>query len=152
MNANIVTKEGKKIPVEMGSHGIGVSRLVGAIIEANHDEQGIVWPSEVSPFDIALINIKNDDLEVNNVCEDIYNRLSLKGIEILYADRNDRAGAKFATMDLIGIPWRITVGPRGLKEGNIELFSRKSKSSEILKVDECINRCLEIKRQKSILL
>ena len=78
----------------------------------------------------------------------IYNRLSLKGIEILYDDRNERAGAKFATMDLIGIPWRITVGPRGLKEGNIELFSRKSKSSEILKVDECINRCLEIKRQK----
>ena len=150
MNANIVTKEGKKIPVEMGSHGIGVSRLVGAIIEANHDDYGIIWPYEVSPFQIALINIKNDDEKVNNVCNNIYKKLYSEGLDLLYDDRSERPGVKFASMDLIGIPWRITVGPRNLKEGNVELFSRRTRSSEILTIEECIYRCLKIKKQKSL--
>ena len=138
MNAQIVLKDGKKTSVEMGSHGIGVSRLVGAIIEASHDENGIIWPSEVSPFDIALVNLKIDDEEVNNICEYLYEKLFLNGYDVIYDDRNERAGVKFASMDLIGIPFRLTVGPRSIKEGKVELFSRKSKKLEMLTVNQSL--------------
>jgi prolyl-tRNA synthetase len=129
----VQNSEGQKIPVHMGSHGIGVSRLVGAIIEASHDEKGIIWPEEVTPYHCGIINLKQGDEEADSACESLYNMLSAAGLEPLYDDRNERAGGKFATMDLIGLPWRITVGPRGLKSGLVELTNRRTgKSDEIL--------------------
>ena len=121
MGATVTDANGQDTPVHMGSHGIGVSRLVGAIVEANHDEKGIIWPEGVTPFHCGLINLKQGDPEADMACEDIYQNLVKAGLEPLYDDRSERAGGKFATMDLIGIPWRITVGPRGLKNGVVEL-------------------------------
>ena len=94
----------------MGSHGIGVSRLLGAIIEASHDEKGIIWPEGVTPFHCGIVNLKQGDAAADAACESLYAALTAKGLEPLYDDRAERAGAKFATMDLIGLPWRITVG------------------------------------------
>ena len=117
MGASVQDAEGKKVPVHMGSHGIGVSRLVGAIIEANHDDKGIIWPEGVTPFHCGIVNLKQGDDEADRACENLYKKLTMAGLDPLYDDRNERAGGKFATMDLIGLPWRITVGPRGLKNG-----------------------------------
>ena len=128
----------------MGSHGIGVSRLVGAIIEANHDEKGIMWPEGVTPFHCGIVNLKQGDLDADGACEDIYQRLTNAGLDPLYDDRNERAGGKFATMDLIGLPWRITVGPRGLKNGVVELTSRREGVSEDLTPEEAVNKLISI--------
>ena len=128
----------------MGSHGIGVSRLVGAIIEANHDEKGIMWPEGVTPFHCGIVNLKQGDLDADGACEDIYQRLTNAGLDPLYDDRNERAGGKFATMDLIGLPWRITVGPRGLKNGVVELTSRRQGVSEDLTPEEAVNKLISI--------
>ena len=125
MDADIVLPNGDHTPVEMGSHGIGVSRLVGALIEANHDDLGIIWPSSVAPFDSVIINLKQGDQESEQVCKKLYEELVSAGFDILYDDRDERVGVKFATMDLIGIPWQIIVGPRDLAEGFLELKSRK---------------------------
>ena len=126
LNAVIATPEGQKVPIHGGSYGIGVSRLVGAIIEASHDDKGIVWPESVTPFQVGLVNLKQGDAEVDAACLDIYGKLQARGLDVLYDDRDERAGAKFATMELIGLPWRITVGPRGLKNGMVELTSRRT--------------------------
>ena len=125
MGANIVLPNGERKPVEMGSHGIGVSRLVGALIEASHDNLGIIWPAAVAPFDAVIINLKSGDEETEKACKKLYRELISSGFDILYDDRNDRAGVKFATMDLIGIPWQIILGPRSLAEGYLELKFRK---------------------------
>ncbi|HZJ11805.1 MAG TPA: proline--tRNA ligase, partial [Methyloceanibacter sp.] len=119
MGARVQGPNGELVAVEMGSYGIGVSRLVGAIIEASHDDAGIVWPAAVAPFDVGLINVKVGDAETDAACEDFYRRLKAAGLDVLYDDRDDRAGAKFAAMDLIGLPWQIIVGPKGLKAGEI---------------------------------
>jgi prolyl-tRNA synthetase len=126
----VVNDRGERVPVHMGSHGIGVSRLLGAIIEASHDEKGIIWPEGVTPFPVGIVNLKQGDAEADAACEAIYKSLAVLGLEPLYDDRDERAGAKFATMDLIGLPWRITVGPRGLKNGVVELTSRRTGQSE----------------------
>lgn len=126
MNAAVAGPDGQPVTVHMGSYGIGVSRLVGAIIEASHDEAGIIWPDSVAPFDVALINLKADDAACRAACEDLYAKLKAAGVDVLYDDTEERAGAKFATMDLIGIPWQLTVGPRGLKSGVVELKRRAS--------------------------
>ena len=144
MGATVTDSTGKISPVHMGSHGIGVSRLVGAIIEANHDEKGIIWPEGVTPFHCGLVNLKQGDLEADAACENIYQNLLNSGLEPLYDDRSERAGGKFATMDLIGLPWRITVGPRGLKNGVVELTSRSYGVSEELTPDSAINKLLAI--------
>ncbi len=130
MGATVQDLQGKSVPVHMGSHGIGVSRLVGAIIEASHDEAGIVWPEEVAPFRVGMVNVKQGDSAADAACETLYAELESARIETLYDDRDERAGAKFATMDLIGLPWRITVGPRGLAKGKVELHFRRSGQSE----------------------
>ena len=130
MGAQVADDEGNKMPVHMGSHGIGVSRLIGAIIEASHDENGIIWPEGVTPFHCGIVNLKQGDVEADDACEALYKSLNALGLEPLYDDRNERAGGKFATMDLIGLPWRLTVGPRGLKNGVVELTNRKSGVSE----------------------
>ncbi len=144
MGATVTDANGDNSPVHMGSHGIGVSRLVGAIIEANHDEKGIMWPEGVTPFHCGIVNLKQGDLEADGACEDIYQRLTNAGLEPLYDDRNERAGGKFATMDLIGLPWRITVGPRGLKNGVVELTSRREGVSEDLTPEEAVNKLIAI--------
>ena len=144
MNCSIDDKNGKKTFVKMGSYGIGVSRLVGAIIEANHDEKGIMWPEGVTPFHCGIVNLKQGDLDADGACEDIYQRLTNAGLDPLYDDRNERAGGKFATMDLIGLPWRITVGPRGLKNDVVELTSRRQGVSEDLTPEEAVNKLISI--------
>jgi prolyl-tRNA synthetase len=130
MNAKVVNADGKQVPVHMGSHGIGVSRLLGAIIEASHDDNGIIWPEGVTPYGVGIVNLKQGDAEADAACEALYKSATALGLDPIYDDRNERAGGKFATMDLIGIPWRITVGPRGLKNGVVELTSRKTGVSE----------------------
>ncbi|SDG59193.1 proline--tRNA ligase [Alloyangia pacifica] len=144
MGATVVDNEGNKVPVHMGSHGIGVSRLLGAIIEASHDDKGIIWPEGVTPFHCGIVNLKQGDDEADAACEALYKSLTALGLEPLYDDRNERAGGKFATMDLIGLPWRITVGPRGLKNGVVELTSRRTGESEELSPEAAIERIAQI--------
>ena len=124
MGAKVQGPEGELTPVEMGSYGIGVSRLVGAIIEASHDEAGIIWPQSVAPFDVGLINLKSGDPDTDAACDDFYAQLQNAGFDVLYDNREDRAGAKFAAMDLIGLPWQLIVGPKSLKAGEVELKER----------------------------
>ena len=142
LGASVQDAEGKKVPVHMGSHGIGVSRLVGAIIEASHDDKGIIWPEGVTPFHCGIVNLKQGDDEADAACENLYKNLTKAGLEPLYDDRNERAGGKFATMDLIGLPWRITVGPRGLKNGVVELTSRKTGVSEEVSPEVAIEKVI----------
>ena len=144
MGATVVTADGSRVPVEMGSHGIGVSRLLGAIIEASHDERGIIWPEGVTPFHVGLVNLKQGDSAADAACEALYAALADKGLAALYDDRNERAGAKFATMDLIGLPWRITVGPRGLANGVVELTCRRSGESEEMSPEAAVERVAQI--------
>ncbi|WGW02263.1 proline--tRNA ligase [Tropicibacter oceani] len=144
MGALVQNAEGDKVPVHMGSHGIGVSRLLGAIIEANHDDKGIIWPEGVTPFHCGIVNLKQGDDEADAACEAIYASLTALGLEALYDDTKERAGGKFASMDLIGLPWRITVGPRGLKNGVVELTSRRSGESVELPPEQAIERIAQI--------
>ncbi len=144
LDATVQDADGNKVPVHMGSHGIGVSRLMGAIIEASHDENGIIWPEGVTPFHCGIVNLKQGDAEADAACEALYKALESKGLEPLYDDRNERAGGKFATMDLIGLPWRITVGPRGLKNGVVELTSRRTGESEELSPEAAVARVAEV--------
>ncbi|MFK5998815.1 MAG: proline--tRNA ligase [Rhodobacterales bacterium] len=144
MGASVVNSEGKQVPVHMGSHGIGVSRLLGAIIEASHDDNGIIWPEGVTPFGVGIVNLKQGDNEADAACEALYKSATALGLDPIYDDRKERAGGKFATMDLIGIPWRITVGPRGLKNGVVELTSRKSGISEELSPEQALERLTQI--------
>ncbi len=130
--------DGKMVTLQSGSYGIGVSRLVAGIIEASHDAAGIIWPESVSPFDIGLINIKTGDTEADATCEKIYKALTARGKDVLYDDRNAAGGAKFAAMDLIGLPWQVIIGPRGLKEGVAELKNRKTGARENVPLDKVV--------------
>jgi prolyl-tRNA synthetase len=123
MNAVVAGPEGDPVTVEMGSYGVGVSRLVGAIIEAHHDNAGIIWPEVVAPFKLGLVNLKKGDPGCDSACEALYRAF---GSEILYDDREERAGVKFADMDLIGLPWQIIVGPKGIAKGMVEVKSRRT--------------------------
>jgi prolyl-tRNA synthetase len=138
--ANVTTSEGGEVPVSMGSYGIGVSRLVGAIIEAFHDDDGIIWPEVVAPFKVGLINLKAGDTLCDEACDGIYNDLTAAGVEVLYDDRDMRAGGKFADMDLIGLPWQIIAGPRGLKNGMVELKNRATGERQEISIDDAISR------------
>lgn len=144
LGAQVQTAEGEKVSVHMGSHGIGVSRLLGAIIEASHDDNGIIWPEGVTPFHAGIVNLKQGDAEADAACEALEKALEAAGLEPLYDDRKERAGGKFATMDLIGLPWRITVGPRGLKNGVVELTSRRTGESEELAPEAAVAKLIEI--------
>ncbi|KIC25689.1 MULTISPECIES: proline--tRNA ligase [unclassified Leisingera] len=144
MGATVQGPDGKNVPVHMGSHGIGVSRLLGAIIEASHDDKGIIWPEGVTPFHCGIVNLKQGDDEADAACNQLYAALTAAGLDPLYDDRNERAGGKFATMDLIGLPWRITVGPRGLKNGVVELTSRRTGESEELSPEEAVKKVVEV--------
>jgi prolyl-tRNA synthetase len=140
MGAMVTDADGNRVPVHMGSHGIGVSRLVGAIIEASHDDRGIIWPEGVTPFHVGIVNLKQGDGAADVACDSLYAALVSKGLEPLYDDTTERAGAKFATMDLIGLPWRITVGPRGLANGVVELTSRRTGESEEMSPEAAVAR------------
>ena len=132
MKAVVATGEGAEVPVHMGSYGIGPSRLVAAIIEASHDDAGIIWPEPVAPFKVAILNLKQGAADTDATCEQLYKALTAKGVEVLFDDRDERAGNKFATADLIGIPWQVQIGPRGLAEGKVEVKKRVDGSKELM--------------------
>jgi prolyl-tRNA synthetase len=140
MGLSVQTRDGAQIHPQMGSYGIGVSRLMGAIIEASHDEKGIVWPDSVAPFQVGLINMRSDDGNVTSAADEIYGRLQEAGVETLYDDRDERGGAKFATMDLIGLPWQLIVGPKGLERGVVELKRRSGGEREELSIESAVAR------------
>jgi len=144
MGATVQDREGNQVAVHMGSHGIGVSRLLGALIEANHDDNGIIWPEGVTPFHVGIVNLKQGDDQADAACQSLYDSFTALGLEPLYDDRKERAGGKFATMDLIGLPWRITVGPRGLKNGVVELTSRRTGASEELPPEQAVEKVAKI--------
>ncbi len=135
MNAAVVGPDGAPVVVEMGSYGIGVSRLVGAIIEASHDANGIIWPEPVAPFKVGLINLRAADERCTAACDALYTKLNRAGVEVLYDDRDESAGAKFAAMDLIGLPYQLVVGPRGLAQNRVELKIRKTGQRSELEPD-----------------
>ena len=140
MDAFVVGPDEERIYPQMGSYGIGVSRLVGAIIEASHDEHGIVWPESVAPFGVAIVNLKNGDAACDRICEDVYRRLGHSRGDVLYDDREERAGAKFADMDLIGTPWQLVVGPRGAGAGTVEIKRRATGERQELTVESALAR------------
>lgn len=140
MNAVVTGPDGEQIFPEMGSYGIGVSRLVGGLIEAFHDENGIVWPEAVAPFDAGIINLKTGDADCDAASIDMYDKLRSAGRDVLYDDRDGRAGAKFADMDLIGLPWQIVIGPRGLKNGVVEFKNRATGEREEISAESALAR------------
>ncbi len=139
MEASVMGTGGEKIYPNMGSYGIGVSRLVGAIIEASHDASGIIWPKSVAPFQIALINVKSGDELCDKVCQEIYDRFSAQNIEVIYDDTKSGLGQKFAIMDLIGIPTQIIVGPKSAAAGKVEVKDRKTGEKKEVLVEEIFN-------------
>ncbi|WP_370195385.1 proline--tRNA ligase [Aurantimonas coralicida] len=140
MKAVVTGPDGKDVPVHMGSYGIGPSRLLAAIIEASHDENGIIWPKSVAPFDVGLINMKPGDADCDAACEDLYRQMQAAGIDVLYDDQDTRAGAKFASMDLIGLPMQVIVGPRGAKAGEAEIKLRATGERESLPLSSVLAR------------
>ena len=142
MGAQVTGPDGEVVYAEMGSYGIGVSRLVGAIIEASHDDDGIIWPESVAPFQVGLINLKAGDEACDKACDDIYATLRDKGVDTLYDDRDMRAGGKFADMDLIGLPWQLVLGPRGLKNNVVELKNRRSGEKEEISLEAALSKII----------
>jgi prolyl-tRNA synthetase len=140
MKAAVDGPDGTEHAVHMGSYGIGPSRLVAAIIEASHDEAGIKWPEPVAPFKVALLNLKQGAADTDAACEQLYRELTAKGVDVLYHDLDERPGAKFATADLIGLPWQVLVGPRGLAEGKVEVKKRADGSRELMSPADALHR------------
>ena len=140
MKATVTGPDGKEITVHMGSYGIGPTRLAPAIIEASHDDAGIIWPVSVAPFEAELINLKAGDKDTDAACEGLYAQLQAAGLDTLYDDRDAPAGSKFATADLIGIPYQLILGPRGLKEGQAEIKHRKTGERETLPLASAVER------------
>jgi prolyl-tRNA synthetase len=139
MKANVMMKDGKEQPVHMGSYGVGVSRIAGAIIEASHDEDGIIWPIAIAPFKVGLINLRQGDDATDAACEEAYKALLKADLEPLYDDSAERAGAKFSRMDLIGLPWQLIIGPRGLKDGVVEVKERATGERQTLPLEAALN-------------
>jgi prolyl-tRNA synthetase len=139
MGARVLTQDGKEVPIVMGSYGIGVERIMASAIELHHDEDGIIWPKAIAPFDcvVTITNIKQDELR--EAGEKLYKALQQRGLDVLLDDRDERAGVKFKDADLIGIPYRITVGKK-ITEGAVELFDRKSKRTEEVKLSDIVER------------
>ena len=142
MGATVSGPDGKPVPVHMGSYGIGVSRLVGGIIEASHDDKGIIWPDAVAPFGVAIVNLKPGDALCDGEADRLYQQFDNAGLEPLLDDRNDRPGAKMASMDLIGIPWQIVVGPRGMENNMVEVKRRKTGETAEMSPDSAVTKIL----------
>jgi prolyl-tRNA synthetase len=140
MKATVTGPDGRETPVEMGSYGIGPTRVIPAVIEASHDDAGIIWPVSVAPFEAVVVNLKAGDLDTDGACAKLHAEFGAAGIEVLYDDRDAPAGAKFATADLIGIPYQLIVGPRGLKEGQAEIKHRASGERETLPLGDAVKR------------
>jgi prolyl-tRNA synthetase len=140
MGAKVTGPDGKDHFVSGGSYGIGPSRLVAAIIEASHDDNGIIWPEAIAPFDIGLINMKAGDADCDRVCEELFATLTASGKDVLYDDTDQRAGGKFATADLNGLPWKVIVGPRGVAAGEIEVKNRATGERETMPVADVARR------------
>jgi prolyl-tRNA synthetase len=140
MGMSVQTGDGGQVHPQMGSYGIGVSRLMGAIIEASHDENGIIWPESVAPFRVGLVNMRADDGNVTSAADELYAKLGDAAVETLYDDRDERGGAKFATMDVIGLPWQLIVGPKGLEKEVVELKRRATGEREELSVESALAR------------
>jgi prolyl-tRNA synthetase len=141
MDSYVQNEKGELVPWYGGSYGIGVSRLVGGIIEASHDEDGIIWPEEVAPFDVGLINLKSGDAACDLACNDLYQQLREAGKDVLYDDREGaRAGEKFADMDLIGLPWQVIIGPKGLEQGMAELKCRKTGEKQEVSLESVLSK------------
>jgi prolyl-tRNA synthetase len=140
MKAVVTGPDGAEHPVHMGSYGIGPSRLVAAIIEASHDEAGIKWPEAVAPFKAMILNLKQGDAATDAASESLYRTLGARGVEVLYHDLEERPGAKFAVADLIGVPWQVMVGPRGLAEGKVEVKRRADATRELMTPSEAVER------------
>lgn len=138
MKATVSGSDGVDVAVQMGSYGVGVSRLVGALIEANHDDAGIIWPEAVAPFGVGIISLRPGDAAVDAACETAYAALMSAGKEPLLDDSDDRPGGKFATMDLIGLPWQLIIGPRGLASGTVELKRRATGDRQTLSLDDAL--------------
>jgi prolyl-tRNA synthetase len=141
MGVTVNGPEGQITP-EMGCYGIGVSRLVGAIIEAGHDEAGIIWPESVAPFKVGIINLRAGDAKCDAACMELYAKLENAGVEVLYDDTDARGGEKFAVMDLIGLPWQVVVGPKGLEKGVVELKHRKTGEKQEVSAESAITRIM----------
>jgi prolyl-tRNA synthetase len=140
MRAVVAGRDGEPVALEMGSYGIGVSRLVGALIEANHDDAGIIWPQSVAPFRLGLINLRPADKRCREAADDLDGKLLAAGLEVLYDDRDESPGAKFATMDLIGLPEQLVIGPRGIAAGTVEVKDRRSGERRDVSVEAALNR------------
>jgi len=140
MGVKIQASDGSEVVPQMGSYGIGVSRLVGAIIEASHDDAGIIWPESVAPYQAGLVNMRADDPACTAAADDLYAKLQAAGVDTLYDDRDERGGAKFATMDLIGLPWQVVIGPKGLEKGVVELKRRATGEKEELSLESALTR------------
>ena len=143
MGLKVSGTDGKPVTPMMGSYGVGVSRLVGAIIEASHDDAGIIWPESVAPWKVGLVTMRQDDEPSVAAAEGLYTDLRNAGIETAYDDRDERGGAKLATMDLIGLPWQVIVGPRGIAAGTVELKRRSSGEKQELSVESALARLSE---------
>ncbi|MEC8127804.1 MAG: proline--tRNA ligase [Pseudomonadota bacterium] len=143
MGASVAGPDGRNVPVHMGSYGIGVSRLVGGIIEASHDDKGIIWPRAVAPFDVAVVNLKPDDDACDSCAEDLYAKLAAAGGDPLLDDRDERPGAKLASIDLIGIPWQIVVGPRGMASGVVEVKNRATGETAEVSPESAFNMVMD---------
>jgi prolyl-tRNA synthetase len=144
MDAKVLGPDGKQVTVHMGSYGIGPTRVAAAIIEASHDKDGIVWPVSVAPFEVGLINLKAGDKDTDYACNDLYQKLELAGISVLMDDTDDRAGAKFASMDLIGLPFQLIVGPKGIKTGEVEIKERKSGERASLSMEAAVRKLSDL--------
>jgi prolyl-tRNA synthetase len=140
MGMTVQGPDGQPLVPQMGSYGIGVSRLVGGVIEASHDANGIIWPDAIAPFKVGLVNLRVDDPACAAACDSLYLRLQQAGVEVLHDDRDERGGAKFATMDLIGLPWQLVVGPKGLERGVVELKRRATGEKEELSIESAMAR------------
>jgi len=143
MGLKVSGPDGRPVVPMMGSYGVGVSRLVGAIIEASHDDAGIVWPEAVAPWRVGIVTMRQDDQPSVAAAEELYASLQLAGVETAYDDRDERGGAKLATMDLIGLPWQVIVGPRGIASGSVELKRRSSGEKHELSVESALARLSE---------
>ena len=147
MRAVVNGPDGKEVVVQMGSYGIGPSRLAAAIIEAGHDDNGVIWPESVAPFHVGVADLKVGDPATGKVCADLVEQLENAGLDVLHDDRDERPGAKFATLDLIGLPWQVLVGPKGLAEGRVEVKQRRTGERELLAPQDAVTRIVAAMRQ-----
>lgn len=151
MGCRVQGPDGSQVTLEMGSYGVGISRLAAAIIEASHDDAGIVWPVPVAPFEVGLINLKVGDEATDGAVADIEVKFANAGLDVLVDDTDERAGGKFATMELIGLPVQMIVGPKGVKSGEVEIKIRKTGERETLSVDDALARTISLIEEQRIL-